>query len=81
MADRLKPPDLTTEKLNLKGLMTFRKTALASKERKAKRKRPVASSYPRTSETTEMDDILLKPVCIGDSLKKRRVYWQPKQTG
>ena len=36
MADRLKPPDLKTEQLNLKGTMTFRSSAIHKSDREAK---------------------------------------------
>ena len=42
MADRLKPPDLSTEQLNLKGLMTFRSSHSHSEGKKATRKRRLA---------------------------------------
>ena len=74
MADRLKPPDLSTEQLNLKGLMTFRSSHLDSEGKKTKRKRRLAIEYTRKTEKSEMDDTLYKAVCKEDNSKKRRVW-------
>ena len=73
MADRLKPPDLKTEQLNLKGSMTIRSSVLNLKREKCKRKRQLTSPCLHKDKTKEMNRTLLNQSCRGDISKKRRV--------
>ena len=72
MADRLKPPDLETEQLNLKGTLTLRSSALSDNQdcKRSTRKRQLAGE----NKITEINNTNVKPLCRGDISKKRRVW-------
>ena len=61
MADRLNPPDLKTEQLNLKGSMTIRSSALNLQRERDTRKRPLATSCSGKNKKTAMNNALLRP--------------------
>lgn len=74
MADRLKPPDLKTEQLNLKGTMTFRSSALChtQERQRSKRKRQGIALYTGKSKNTMTNSTLelVKPLSRRDKKKK-----------